>query len=126
MLSSEVGKHTPTLYKPTIIKRPDITLRPMKQSIGNVHYVALIESEGSVLIEKSDMEDTSDIDEKEEVESDDEYSESRNKRSVYPLVNSSSYNNIFSLGDDPIKSFYVGSVTVIGLYILYKMLTKKR
>jgi hypothetical protein len=126
MLSSEVGKHTPTLYKPTIIKRPDITLRPMKQSKGNVHYVALIESEGSVLIEKSDTEDTSDIDENEEVETDDEYSESRNKRSVYPLVNSSSYNNIFSLGDDPIKSFYVGSVTVIGLYILYKMLTKKR
>jgi hypothetical protein len=31
----------------------------------------------------------------------------------------------FSLGKDPIKTFYIGSITVVGLYILYKILNKR-
>jgi hypothetical protein len=33
--------------------------------------------------------------------------------------------DMFSLGGDSIKTFYIGSITVVGLFILYRMLTKK-
>jgi hypothetical protein len=32
--------------------------------------------------------------------------------------------NRFSIGEDMIKTFYVGSVTVVGLFILYRLLQK--
>jgi hypothetical protein len=41
-----------------------------------------------------------------------------------PLVTSEPKENPFSLGKDPINTFYIGSVTVVGLLILYKILTK--
>ena len=30
----------------------------------------------------------------------------------------------FSIGKDPIKTFYIGSITVVGLFILYRILSK--
>jgi hypothetical protein len=32
--------------------------------------------------------------------------------------------NRFNIGDDMIKTFYVGSVTIVGLFILYRLLQK--
>jgi hypothetical protein len=32
--------------------------------------------------------------------------------------------NRFSIGEDMIKTFYVGSVTIVGLFILYRLLQK--
>lgn len=32
--------------------------------------------------------------------------------------------DIYSIGDDMIKTFYVGSVTIVGLFILYRILQK--
>lgn len=43
---------------------------------------------------------------------------------VEDLATSKPKPNPFSLGKDPINTFYIGSVTVVGLLILYKILTK--
>ena len=34
--------------------------------------------------------------------------------------------SIFDIGENPVTSFYVGSVTVVGLYILFCLLRKSR
>lgn len=115
MLLSQIGKPLPALYQPTNPQKTDVTFRPIKQSTGNVHYVALIE--------KKEEEEESDEDD----HTDDESSELYEKKEIYaPLATSKSpKKNIFSLGDDPVKNFYIGSITVVGLFILYKIITKK-
>jgi len=119
MLVSQLGKPMETLYKPSITPKTNVTFKPVKQSKGNVNYVAFIESESTVIIEDADADTDSDSD----TDSPDELYE---KGKIYsPLATSESANQIFSLGDDPIKSFYIGSVTIVGLFILYKMLIKK-
>ena len=32
--------------------------------------------------------------------------------------------DIFSLGKDPVKTFYIGSITVIGLFVLFRLIQK--
>jgi len=128
MLVSQLGKPTQTLYTPSTVPKTNITFRPVKQSKGNVHYVAFVESEGTVIIEDSDASKTGaeSGDEPDDDSSDDDSDELYKKGKIYsPLATSESANQIFSLGDDPIKSFYIGSVTVVGLFILYRMLIKK-
>jgi hypothetical protein len=132
MLVSQLGKPTQTLYTPSTVPKTNITFRPVKQSKGNVHYVAFVESEGTVIIEDSDARktgadpDNDPDDDSSDDDSDDDSDELYKKGEIYsPLATSESANQIFSLGDDPIKSFYIGSVTVVGLFILYRMLIKK-
>lgn len=43
-----------------------------------------------------------------------------------PLATPKQTEDPFSLGKDPIKTFYIGSVTVVGLFILYKILMKTK
>ena len=127
MLVSQLGKPTQTLYTPSTVPKTNITFRPVKQSKGNVHYVAFVESEGAVIIEDSDASKTgAESDDEPDNEPDNDPDELYKKGKIYsPLATSESANQIFSLGDDPIKSFYIGSVTVVGLFILYRMLIKK-
>ena len=121
MLVSQLGKPMETLYKPSTTPKTNVTFKPVKQSKGNVNYVAFIESESTVIIEDADADTDNDSDS--DSDSPDELYE---KGKIYsPLATSESANKIFSLGDDPIKSFYIGSVTIVGLFILYKMLIKK-
>ena len=110
MLVSQIGKPMPTLYKPTKIPNSDVTFRPIKQSSGDMQYVALI----------YDSDDDDD-------HTDDESAELYEKNEIYtPLATSKPpKTNIFSLGPDPIKNFYIGSITVVGLFILYRIITKK-
>ena len=113
MLVSQIGKPMPTLYQPTKIEQNDVTFRHIKKSSGN--YVALIEKDW--FIEDSDDDDD---------HTDDESAELYEKNEIYaPLVTSKPpKTNIFSLGPDPIKNFYIGSITVVGLFILYRIITK--
>ena len=118
MLVSQIGKPMPTLYQPTKVQKADVTFRPIKQSSGNMHYVALIEKDGATIIDDSEDDDD---------HTDDESTELYEKNEIYaPLVTSKPpKTNIFSLGPDPIKNFYIGSITVVGLFILYRIITKR-
>lgn len=93
--------NTYSTYKPTSVPTMNITLKPVKQPMGNMHYVAIKDADTS----------TYDMDNYENIE-DDKKKEDRI--------------NLLSLGDDNIKVFYIGSVTVVGLFILFRFLTKTK
>ena len=86
----------------------------------SINYIAILESEEIV---HTDSDDDS--------ESSVDISKSVVKhKNVYPTLahtyeNSTPPSDPFSLGKDPIKTFYIGSITVVGLYILYKILNKR-
>lgn len=112
-------------YQPTTIQKMDVGFRPIVQPEGKLQYVAIIET-GEELI----IDDSSDSESETQKKTHDELYE---KRKIYtPLVNSKDKSNedesnkpdMFSLGNDPIKTFYIGSITVVGLFILYRILTK--
>ena len=102
----------------------DILFKPIKNPAGNVNYVPLVSTE-------EDKDKDKDEDDSEFV--------SIPSETVEPVIqeemttcaapdagdDNKNPNNIFSLGGDPIKTFYIGSITVVGLFILYRMLTKK-
>jgi hypothetical protein len=110
-------------FQPTTIQKMDVGFRPIVQPEGKLQYVAIIETGEELIIDDSS----------------DSESESKNHNELYekgkiyaPLVNSKDKSNedesnkpdMFSLGNDPIKTFYIGSITVVGLFILYRILTK--
>ena len=106
-------------YQPTTIQPSAINFRPIKQQPeGSVQYVAIIET-GEELVIRPDSESDSES----EAETHEELYE---QGKVYaPLVVSPKKTpDIFSIGEDPIKTFYIGSITVVGLFILYRMLSK--
>jgi len=113
-------------YQPTTIQKMDVGFRPIVQPEGKLQYVAIIET-GEDLI----MDDSSDSESETQKKTHDELYE---KRKIYtPLVNSpnncqddSNKPDMFSLGNDPIKTFYIGSITVVGLFILYRILIKTK
>jgi len=96
--ANKIGKPTP--YASTT---PPQTNLVFKQTTPT-NYVALIESKEKEEPSFKQLYDAGNI-----------YSEG-------PLVTPKE--NPFSLGKDPIKTFYIGSVTVVGLFILYRILTK--
>ena len=84
----------------------------------SLNYVAIIESEEVIHKDSDVSSETADTI---------NHRFLYNKSKIYPtptLANSHEDSNVdpFSLGKDPIKTFYIGSVTVVGLYILYKIL----
>ena len=91
----------------------DVTFRPLTQPAGNKQYVAIIETEEELLI-KDEVSDPDDL-----------YTSGGIYGPVETENPTEKPNKPFSLGNDPIKTFYVGSVTVLGLYLLYRILNKK-
>ena len=99
----------PSTYVPTIIPKTDVVFQAVKPTNGPVNYVALVETG-------------------EEDEEEPPFKQLYNSGNIYsvgPLATPASPDP-FSLGKDPIKTFYIGSVTVVGLFILYKILTKTK
>ena len=46
-----------------------------------------------------------------------------NDETIHPMdVNCDEGGGVFSVGKDPIKRFYIGSLTVVGLFILYRLI----
>ena len=93
------------------IPKMDVSFRPLTQPDGYKQYVALIETEEELVIK----DDESVGCQEEEYKADSIYTPT----TVPPK-------DPFSLGGDPIKTFYVGSITVLGLYLLYKILNRTR
>jgi len=100
----------PSIYVPTIIPKTDVVFQAVKPTNGLVNYVALVET--------GEEEDDEEPPFK-------QLYHSGNIYSAGPLATAASPDP-FSLGKDPIKTFYIGSVTVVGLFILYKILTKTK
>ena len=106
----------PTFYKPNVVPKQDVTFRPLKNESGNLQYIALMETDETLIINEEDRTENS------------EFSELYDKKEIYVPLEATSpppSTDPFSLGNDPIKLFYVGSVTVVGLFILYRILNKK-
>ena len=113
--ANQIGKPTP--YQPSVIPKTDVVFRPIKQPSGNVQYVALIDSKEEIIEE----EET-----KEECDENTEFKQLYNSGNIYATTQPSvDKKDPFSFGDDPIKTFYIGSITAVGLFILYRILTKR-
>lgn len=110
MLTAALGNPKQTPFQPTSFPKMDVTFRPLTQPAGNTQYVALIETEEELVIKDDSVGCQND-----------EYK----ANTIYaPTTTPAESKDPFSLGGDPIKTFYVGSVTVLGLYLLYRMLNR--
>lgn len=100
-------------YSPSITSAMDVSFHPIKNSTGSVNYVALIENDetNKSIISPFDknIEDT--------------MSETSETSETNDTINT---NDIFSLDNDYVKTFYIGSITVVGLYILFRILDKTK
>lgn len=97
-----------TAYKPSINHKIDVVFTPVSFN-GDLDYVAAVE----------DSYFNSDILEA-------EYSEPL----ITPVIavvgkkQTSETPNIFSVGDDNINNLFIGSITVVGLFVLFSLLQK--
>jgi hypothetical protein len=122
--ANKVGQPKPTTFQPTTIPKSDIMFKPQKRPAGNFQYIAIVETdETEINIPPSDDEISP------------EFIKLYDQQEIYAPVgqiqadlddSGSNPKDIYSLGGDPIKTFYVGSITVLGLFILYKILTKTK
>lgn len=110
MFASALGNPTKMPFEPMNTPKMDVSFRPLTQPDGYKQYVALIETEEELVIK----DDESVGCEEEEYKADTIYSPTTTPKD--PL----------SLGGDPIKTFYIGSITVLGLYLLYRLLNRNR
>lgn len=111
--ASQIGKPTP--YQPSNVPKTDVVFRPIKQPSGNVQYVALIDSKEEIIEE-----------EEEETGENTEFKQLYKSGNIYATTQPGvDKKDPFSFGDDPIKTFYIGSITAVGLFILYRILTKR-
>jgi hypothetical protein len=113
MFAVALGNPTRTSFEPMNVPKMDVSFRPLTQPDGYKQYVALIETEEELVIK----DDESVGCEEEEYKTDTIYA---------PTTSPAAPKDPLSLGDDPIKTFYVGSITVLGLYLLYRLLNRTR
>ena len=101
-------------YTPSNSGIMDVSFLPIKNTSGNVNYMALIENENEkakiVIPKEMEVEDDDSVD---------SCSDDSNK-------NNTKMSDIFDLENDYVKTFYIGSITVVGLYILYRILDKSK
>jgi thiol-disulfide isomerase/thioredoxin len=107
-------------YIPSATNSMNISFKPMKNPSGNVNFVAIVE------------EDDENIEIPKDRQVDEEVDTLYDNKNIYsPTNNELVYEDdkkrdIFSLDNDYIKTFYVGSITVVGLYILFRILNKTK
>lgn len=120
-----LGKPITTPYKPTIRPKMDISFIPVEQPNGNKNYIAVVDDDDVVGL-PIDTQCTTEI-----ASVDTAFSKLYKEGGIYatPTPDADDDENnrdIFSLGKDPVKIFYIGSVTVVGLYILFRILSKTK
>jgi len=119
--ADNLGKPKIASYNPTYISKLDVSFLPVKQPNGVKNYVAIVEDNNEVGLP---------MDESEVVNSGTEFSKLYDKGEIYatptPDEDDEKENDIFYLGKDPVNVFYIGSITVVGLYILYRILSKTK
>ena len=116
MFAGALGNPTRTSFEPMNVPKMDVSFRPLTQLDGYKQYVALIETEEELVIK----DDESVGCQEEEYKADTIYAPTTTP------AGGADPKDPFSLGGDPIKTFYVGSITVLGLYLLYKLLNRAK
>jgi len=114
----------PSKFQPSLVPKQDVVFQPNKPTTNShINYIALIETE-EVIHSDSNSDNENEPPFKQLYNDHQIYSnptlEQRPTQSQSPPTP-----DPFSLGKDPIKTFYIGSITVVGLYILYKILNKR-
>jgi hypothetical protein len=111
-------------YKPTTIPKIDVSFVPVNnEKLGIKSYIAIVQDDNDVGLP---------LDEPDVANSGTEFSKLYKQGGIYATPtpddddDDKNTGDIFSLGKDPVKVFYIGSVTVVGLYILYRILTKTK
>jgi hypothetical protein len=115
MLSSRHLGESVSTYKPTAVPTTAVSFKPVKNPVGNMNYVAFADPDTSDLgISISDYVNkySSSNPFLSPGHDDDEDQDKKKER------------NLFSLDGDGINTFYIGSITVIGLFILYRIVSK--
>ncbi len=115
----------PSKFQPSFVPKQDVVFQPTGGP--SLNYIAVIESKE---IDHSDSDSNSN--------DEPPFTRLYNDRQIYsnPTLGQVSGEaqaqsvapptpDPFSLGKDTIKTFYIGSITVVGLYILYKILNKR-
>jgi len=119
MFSYVLEKPTATTYSPTLVNKMDVLFKSVQQPNGNKTYIALVDDlndEDAPLNNNCTVADT-------------EFSKLYKQGEIYATptpTNDDENDDIFSLGNDSIKIFYIGSITVVGLYILFRILSKTK
>jgi hypothetical protein len=98
-------------YTPSNSSNMNVSFHPIKNTTGTMNYVALVENENEkakiVIPKEMSIEDE-----------DDTCSGSS--------ISNLNTTDIFDIDNDYVKTFYIGSITVVGLYILYRILDKRK
>ena len=126
--ADNLGKPTITPYKSSFTPRLDVSFVPIKQSDGNESLVALV-GDGEDIGLPIDTICTPDSDNV--TNSGTEFAQLYKQGEIYATPtpdddDDDSKRNLFSLGNDPVNVFYIGSITVVGLYILFRILSKTK
>ena len=101
-------------YTPSNSSNMNVSFHPIKNTTGTMNYVALVENEN----EKANIVIPKDMVIEDEHDEDDTCN--------VPSNTNSNTTDIFDLENDYVKTFYIGSITVVGLYILYRILDKRK
>jgi hypothetical protein len=96
-------------YSPSIMSNMEVSFRPVKNESGNVNFIALIEKDGEETKIPKEMDFN-------------EYESENTCKKKY----STDHYDLLDLNNNYIKTFYIGSITVVGLYILYRILDKTK
>lgn len=120
--SSDLGKSNTGCIKGNSYKSSDsnsmnVSLVPIKNISGNMNFVPLIENKNETL----KITIPSDIYNENNIDSDSDSNSDSDKDSTN--INAI---GIFNLDNDYIKTFYIGSITVVGLYVLFRILDKRK
>jgi GTPase len=131
--ADNLGESNMTPYKSTVNPRFDVSFVPIKQPNGRESLVALAGHGEDIGLPIDTICTSGNINTNDNVaNSGTEFSQLYKKGEIYatPTPNEdddeNAKRNIFVLGNDPVNVFYIGSITVVGLYILFRILSKTK
>lgn len=105
LVKSKCGCAKTNPYHPSNVNTMDVSFHPVKNEAGRQHYIALIENDNENVKIPLNM---------------------KINDSLESLNSLDHEKDEFNLDNDCVKIFYIGSITVVGLYILFRVLDKSR
>ena len=112
---SHLGKSISSNY--TSLNKPltDVSIIPIKNTNGFANYITILDSEEEAVVpDYMHMDEVDNANQLLSMETHPDPDDDKKNR------------NIFSIGDNYINTFYVGSVTIVGLFILFRMMQKSK
>ena len=112
---SDLGKSISSTY--TSLNKPltEVSIIPIKNSSGFANYITVLDGkEDAVVPDYMHMDEPDNTNALLSMETHPDPDDGKKNRSI------------FSIGDNYINTFYIGSVTVVGLFILFRMMQKTK